>query len=146
MTAGRDLARSPNASPAELEDAAAEHPDEVLSNPALPLLALEDPAAYERVQVKALLSQARLRVEEAVARLDDRRRRLFAADCAERLLPEYEAVSPGDHRPRRVIQAARELAAGRASQSELRPLLRALEEASGYLRRRRLRGPAPHRA
>ena len=33
--------------------------------------------------------------------------RLFTADCAERVLPIYEAEYPGDDRPRRAIEAAR---------------------------------------
>jgi hypothetical protein len=143
--AGRDLASSPDASPAELLAAATTHPDEVLANPALPLLALEDPAAYERVRRDALLSQARLRVEEAVARLDDRRKRRFAADCAERLLPCYEADHPGDLRPRRAISAARRYATGRASSGELAERGRAVEAAYLFVQRRRVRGPAPFR-
>ena len=34
--------------------------------------------------------------------------RLFAADCAERVLPLFEAVFPNDGRPREAIRAARE--------------------------------------
>ena len=33
--------------------------------------------------------------------------RLFAADCAEHVLPIYEAAYPGDGRPRRAIEATR---------------------------------------
>ena len=38
--------------------------------------------------------------------------RLFAADCAEHVLPIYEAAYPGDGRPRRAIEAARAFARG----------------------------------
>ena len=38
--------------------------------------------------------------------------RLFAADCAEHVLPIYEAAYPDDDRPRRAIEAARAFARG----------------------------------
>lgn len=41
-----------------------------------------------------------------------KRRALFAADCAERVLPIFEARFPNDTRPRKAIQAARDWAAG----------------------------------
>jgi hypothetical protein len=129
---GRDLASSPEATLDELLAAATEYPEEVLANPALPLLALEDPAAYERIRREALASQARLRVEAALARLGDRRRRLFAADCAERVLRYFEAQFPKDQRPRASIYMARQFAAGRASRKELALLARAAYLASDY--------------
>ena len=45
--------------------------------------------------------------------LDDVSLRLFAADCAERVLPNFEKQYPGDSRPRRAIQAARDFALGK---------------------------------
>ncbi len=42
----------------------------------------------------------------------DRIARLFAADCAERVLPIFERKRPGDDRPRLAIQAARDYANG----------------------------------
>jgi hypothetical protein len=36
----------------------------------------------------------------------------FAADCAEEILPEFEALAPDDSRPRDAIHAARVFAAG----------------------------------
>jgi hypothetical protein len=49
--------------------------------------------------------------------------RLFACDCAERVLYLYERVYPGDDRPRRAIQIARDHARGRATAAELRSAL-----------------------
>ena len=45
----------------------------------------------------------------------DRELRLFAADCAERVLPIYEKQYPDDQRPRQVIEAARAFTRGEIS-------------------------------
>ncbi len=50
---------------------------------------------------------------------DERVMRRFAADCAERALPVYEAECPGDDRPRRAVEVARRHAEGAASGDEL---------------------------
>ncbi len=65
---------------------------------------------------KLVAAQARL-----IRRLnwDDRTARLFAADCAERVLPIFEAAYPGDDRPRRTIEVARMFADGIATREEL---------------------------
>ena len=42
----------------------------------------------------------------------DKELRLFAADCAEMVLPIYENQYPNDDRPRKAIQAARDYANG----------------------------------
>jgi hypothetical protein len=49
--------------------------------------------------------------------------RMFACDCAERVLYLYERKFPGDDRPRRAIQVARDHAYGRATAGELRAAL-----------------------
>ena len=49
----------------------------------------------------------------------DRIARLFACDCAERVLPIYEKDYPKDKRPRQAIEVARRYAEGKASDSEL---------------------------
>lgn len=49
--------------------------------------------------------------------------RLFACDCAERVLYLYERAYPGDDRPRKAIQIARDHARGRATAAELRSAL-----------------------
>lgn len=49
----------------------------------------------------------------------DKQIRLFAADCAELVLPIFEEKHPNDDRPRKVIQAARDYANGLISYDEL---------------------------
>src|SRR5690554_3183028 len=50
---------------------------------------------------------------------DERTAREFAADCAARALPVYEAAYPGDDRPRRAVEVARAYARGEATRDEL---------------------------
>jgi len=45
---------------------------------------------------------------------------LWAADCAEHVLPHFEDKHPGDDRPRKAIQAGRAWAAGELAMSEAR--------------------------
>ena len=45
--------------------------------------------------------------------------RLFAADCAERVLPNYEAQYPNDKRLRLIVKAARDYANGKITSNEL---------------------------
>lgn len=47
--------------------------------------------------------------------------RMFACDCAERVLRFYEKEYPGDDRPRSAIQVARDNAGGLVTAGELRP-------------------------
>ena len=61
----------------------------------------------------------RMRVTERVEAWTDRTARLFAADCAERVLPIYERQQPVDERPRRAIEVARRFANGDATRDEL---------------------------
>ena len=49
----------------------------------------------------------------------ERTARMFACDCAERVLPIYERDYPGDARPRTAIEVARRYADGNATQEEL---------------------------
>lgn len=55
--------------------------------------------------------------------------REIALNCAEAALPAWEAVYPGDDRPRLVIQAARDFAAGRIGAEELKSARRAADDA-----------------
>lgn len=48
----------------------------------------------------------------------DRDIRLFACDCAERVLPIYEAQYPQDTRPRNAIEVSRRYANGEATEQE----------------------------
>ena len=50
---------------------------------------------------------------------NERTLRLFAADCAERVLPIYESRHPDDDRPKRAIEVARLFANGEATREEL---------------------------
>ena len=61
----------------------------------------------------------RLRTVERVEAWNERTARLFAADCAERVLPMFDAQSPNDDRPRRAIETARRFADGEATRGEL---------------------------
>jgi hypothetical protein len=65
---------------------------------------------------KGVTSQARL-----VRRLDwgEKKQRLFACDCAERVLPIFEKKQPNDKRPRAAIEVARRHATGQATDKEL---------------------------
>jgi hypothetical protein len=54
----------------------------------------------------------RARVVERIDNWNERTARLFAADCAERVLPIFEEAVPGDGRPRKAIKAARAYANG----------------------------------
>jgi len=49
----------------------------------------------------------------------DRLARLFACDCAEKVLPIYEKQYPKDIRPRQAIEVARKFANGEATQDAL---------------------------
>jgi hypothetical protein len=53
---------------------------------------------------------------------DHRRLALWAADCAEHVLPFFESVCPEDDRPRDAVAAARAWAAGEMSMMEARAL------------------------
>jgi|WetSurSiteA1Bulk_404760.scaffolds.fasta_scaffold120401_1 hypothetical protein len=49
----------------------------------------------------------------------DRLARIFACDCADRVLLIFEQVVPGDSRPRNAITVARKFAAGAATEAEM---------------------------
>jgi len=66
---------------------------------------------------KCVVREARLlrRIET----WDEKSARLFAADCAERVLPIYEKEYPNDDAPRKAIQAARDYADGKIDKKEM---------------------------
>ena len=66
---------------------------------------------------KCVVREARLlrRVET----WNNKSARLFAADCAERVLPIYEEEYPGEDAPRKAIQAARDFACGKINKKQL---------------------------
>jgi len=55
---------------------------------------------------------AQARIVSRVGKIDERTMRLYACDCAERVLPIFEAAYPRDKRPRLAIEAARGYAHG----------------------------------
>lgn len=62
---------------------------------------------------------ARARLLRPVTKWNERTARLFAADCAEQVLPLFERVRHGDDRPRQAIAVARAYADGAATRAEL---------------------------
>ena len=66
---------------------------------------------------KCVVREARLlrRIET----WDEKSARLFAADCAERVLPIYEKEYPNEDAPRKAIQAARDYANGKINKKQL---------------------------
>ncbi len=60
-----------------------------------------------------------IRLVRRVSEWDARTARLFAVDCAERVLPLFEGVFPDDVRPRTAIETARRFAHGEATRQEL---------------------------
>ena len=89
---------------------------------------------------KHVFGQARL-----VRRIDgwnDRTARLFAADCAARVLHLFEACCPGDPRPRRAIDVARAFADGQATMGDLAAARNAAKAAAGRAARDAGKDPA----
>jgi hypothetical protein len=118
---GRGWASSPEATPDELLDLAEEHPAEVLANPALPLLAREEPATYGLILSVARRWRAEKVIAAGLLPLPDGDHRLFACECVERVLWVYERFGPTpDVRLLRTLQVARRYARGEATEGEPR--------------------------
>jgi hypothetical protein len=64
----------------------------------------------ELIEANDKVVARRARVVERLDTWNERTARLFAADCAERLLPLFEKRHPNDDRPRKAIEAARAFA------------------------------------
>ena len=62
--------------------------------------------------------------------LNARTMRLWAADCAEHVLPRWTAVYPDDQRPAEAIEAARRSARGELTANELETAWRAAAQAA----------------
>jgi len=88
---------------------------EWMNNPSAWLIELDE-ATYDENEHKYVARRGRL-----LRRLDwnEANQRLFAADCAEHVLKIFEDKHPGDKRPRKAIQAAREFAKGQITQGQL---------------------------
>ncbi len=87
---------------------AAKHPIEAERSVLFPLLTLENPGRWEGMTRENIEHWIR----QYMRTLPPRERRLFAADCAERVLPIFEEANPGDLRPRQSIEMARDWATG----------------------------------
>lgn len=72
----------------------------------------------------------RIRLIRKVESWTERTARLFAADCAESCLAAYESQYPGDDRPRRAVQAARDYAEGRMRAEDMSAAWSAAESAA----------------
>jgi hypothetical protein len=74
---------------------------------------------HGRAGVDRKVVARRMRLVERVEAWNGQTARLFAVDCAERVLPLYEAKHADDDRPRRAIETARAYARGEATVEEL---------------------------
>lgn len=107
--------KDPNLGWKEFTEGALTCPWDVEQNPALPLLSLEDPARYAQLQVEIAEGWR----NAGMLLLSAKAQRLYACDCAERVLYLFEIVYPDDTRPRTAIVTARCFAFGLASLAEL---------------------------
>jgi immunity protein 5 of polymorphic toxin system len=76
----------------------------------------------ERIVVDGNDGKVVVRKARLIRRLEtwnERTARLFAVECAERVLPIFEKERPGDDRPRTALAVARSFADGLATQEEL---------------------------
>ena len=73
----------------------------------------------ELIEAEGKVVARRARVTERLTTWNERTARLFAADCAEHVLPIFEKKHPGDSRPRDAIAVARRFANGEATRKEL---------------------------
>ncbi len=83
-------------------------------SPLYPLLTLESPERWLAIEAACIEKWA---FDESL-RLPAQFRELFAADCAERALPIWEAAYPQDQRPRAAIEMRRRFATGQVTQEQ----------------------------
>ena len=79
----------------------------------------------EVIEGEDLIHARRVRLLAKTA-WDERAARLFAIDCAERVLPIYEKVNPQDDRPRRGLAAARAFVDGEIDREALETAIEAV--------------------
>jgi hypothetical protein len=115
-----EQALHPEASLDLLLSLADRHPYEVLQNPALDLLALEDPSKWCQLVYTARLMRAEKYLQEGLESTRQTLRARFVAECVEGVLPLYEGRFPEDRRPRRVVELAFAFASYKASADSLR--------------------------
>jgi len=89
------------------------HPMEAENSPAYPLLTLEEPERWDQV----IEQHVDKWLQDGVLHLTEKEQHLLAADCAERVLPLYEAKVPwkDDNRPSEAIRLHRLYAHGEAT-------------------------------
>lgn len=114
-----ERAQDPNLSWSELELLIGRFPFEVLSNPVLSLLALEDPIGWQRLISRTNFHLLEEKMGEELRALSPEKQKLFAIDCVSRLLPKYEEENPEDLRPRQALSLARLVVEERASREAL---------------------------
>ncbi len=69
-------------------------------------------------------------LSELIQKMDERSQRLFACDCAERVLYLFETARSDDKRPRNAIETARRYVNGQATRDELEKSSRKAEMAA----------------
>jgi len=94
---------------------AQDRPLEAPNSPAGVLILLEAPERWLGLE----LEQADRWIRAHLSRLSHAQRRLFAADCAERVLSSVERENPTDDLPRQAIATARAFAKGTATRDAL---------------------------
>jgi hypothetical protein len=67
-----------------------------------------------------------MELDQLVSQMNEHQQRLFACDCAERVLPKYEEGNPADGVPRLAVAIARRYAHGKASINDVDVVLHAL--------------------
>src|SRR5262249_23114000 len=117
----------PDTPPAVLLDLANRCPEEVLQNPALPLLLLSEPAAGAEILARAKEKRVLRQLQAALAAADERTILRFALECAARVLPVFERRYPDNDRVRRALEIAQRFECGLAT-------VRALDAAERILR------------
>jgi hypothetical protein len=113
-----EQAKHPEAPIERLEQLAFGYPREVANNPLLPLLALEDPKRYLKLQQRIRLAPVYKSFNDMFDHSNRRTELLYVADCTERILWVYERRFPGDLRPHQMVEANKAYVSGRIRQEE----------------------------
>ena len=95
---------------------AKKHPIEAIKSVLYPLMTLESPDRWHALEQAHIIDWIKI----GINRLSAAQQHLFAADCAEQVLPYFEAVYPEDRRPREAIQVHRLFANGGTTPSAWR--------------------------
>jgi hypothetical protein len=105
QAAQRATALDPNTEPARLLQLAPTWPEEVLQNPVLPLLILEDPRGGLFLRDAARVSIAERDLVRYASTATLRTRRAWLVESIVRVLPHFEGLHPEDKRPRCTLEA-----------------------------------------